>query len=106
MSTPTHYALTRPYLLSLDTYARLTGMHPDLVVRLVAIGLLEVTRDGRGRLWFDPSQVRVMARIQRLHLGLNLSYASLGLIIDLLDRISELERSSRRPLPGGEARWT
>jgi hypothetical protein len=47
-----------------------------------------------------------MGRIQRLHLGLNLSYASLGLVIDLLDRITELERSSLRPPPGGEARWT
>jgi chaperone modulatory protein CbpM len=106
MTAHTHYALARPYLLSLDSYAQLTGVHPDLVRRLVAMGLLEVSRDGRGGLWFDPTQVRAMARIQRLHLGLNLSYASLGLIIDLLDRISELERSSRRPLPGGEARWT
>jgi chaperone modulatory protein CbpM len=106
MTTRTHYALARPYLLSLDSYARLTGVHPDLVRRLVAMGLLEVSRDGRGRLWFDPTQVRAMARIQRLHLGLNLSYASLGLIVDLLDRVSELERSSRRPLPGGKARWT
>jgi chaperone modulatory protein CbpM len=106
MTTRTHYALARPYLLSLDSYARLTGVHPDMVLRMVAMGLLEVSRDGQGRLWFDPTQVRAMARIQRLHLGLSLSYTSLGLIVDLLDRVSELERSSRRPLPGGEARWT
>jgi chaperone modulatory protein CbpM len=106
MTTPTRYSLARPYRLSLDTYARATGMHPDLVRRLVALGLLEISRDSQGRLWFDPSQVRAMARVQRLHLGLNLSYGSLGLVIDLLDRISELERSSRRPLSGGEARWT
>jgi chaperone modulatory protein CbpM len=106
MTAPTRYPLARPYRLSLDTYARATGMHPDMVRRLVALGLLEITRDSRGGLWFDPSQVRAMARIQRLHLGLNLSYGSLGLVIDLLDRISELERSSRRPLRGGEARWT
>lgn len=106
MTAPTRYPLARPYRLSLDTYARATGMHPDMVRRLVALGLLEISRDSQGRLWFDPSQVRAMARIQRLHLGLNLSYGSLGLVIDLLDRISELERSSRRPLPGGEARWT
>jgi DNA-binding transcriptional MerR regulator len=106
MTVSTHYALARPYLLSLDNYAQLTGVHPELVRRLVAMGLLEISRDSRGRLWFDPTQVRAMGRIQRLHLGLNLSYASLGLVIDLLDRITELERSSLRPPPGGEARWT
>jgi hypothetical protein len=52
-----------------------------------------------------------MARIQRLHRELNLNYASLGLIIDLLDRIAQLERSQRHPdsrsagARGGE-RWT
>lgn len=106
MTVSTRYALARPYLLSLDSYARLTGVHPDLVRRLVAMGLLDVSRDSQGRLWFDPTQVRAMARIQRLHLGLNLSYTSLGLVIDLLDRITELERSSPRPTRGGERRWT
>lgn len=106
MNESTRYALARPYILSLDSYARLTGVHPELVRRLVAMGLLEISRDAQGRLWFDLTQVRAMARIQRLHLGLNLSYASLGLVVDLLDRITELERSSPRPPQGGEPRWT
>jgi chaperone modulatory protein CbpM len=49
--------------------------------------------------------VRAMARVQRLHRGLNLGYASIGLVIDLLDRISQLERSSRQPHAGGPP-WT
>jgi hypothetical protein len=102
----TRWALARPYRLSLDSYARITGVHPDLVRRLVALGLLEITRDAEGDLWFDPSQVREMARIQRLHLRLNLSYASLGLVMDLLDRVSELERSQRRSRSERGPRWT
>jgi DNA-binding transcriptional MerR regulator len=102
----TRCALARPYRLSLDSYARITGVHPDLVRRLVALGLLEITRDAEGDLWFDPSQVREMARIQRLHLRLNLSYASLGLVMDLLDRVSELERSQRRSRSERGPRWT
>lgn len=92
----TNWPLARPYRLSLDSYARITGVHPDMVRRLVTLGLLEITRDAEGNLWFDPSQVREMARIQRLHLRLNLTYASLGLVMDLLDRIAALERSQRR----------
>lgn len=105
-TTGTRWPLARPYRLSLDTYARITGVHPDLIRRLVALGLLEITRDAEGGLWFAPSQVREMATIQRLHLRLNISYASLGLVMDLLDRISELERSQRRSRPERGLRWT
>jgi hypothetical protein len=105
-TTGTRWPLARPYRLSLDSYARITGVHPDLIRRLVALGLLEITRDAEGGLWFDPSQVREMAKIQRLHVRLNLSYASLGLVMDLLDRISELERSQRRSRRERGIRWT
>ena len=104
--TGTRWPLARPHRLSLDSYARITGVHPELVRRLVTLGLLDVTRDAEGNLWFDPSQVREMATLQRLHLRLNLAYSSLGLVMDLLDRISELEASQRRPLSDRGVRWT
>jgi chaperone modulatory protein CbpM len=105
MTVERRYALARPYRLSLESYASLTGVHPDLVRRLTALGLLEMTRDAEGRLWFEPSQVAAMARIQRLHRELNLSYASLGLIIDLLDRIAQLERLQRHLRARGGDQW-
>ncbi|MET1052846.1 MAG: chaperone modulator CbpM [Mycetocola sp.] len=106
-STPaTVWPLARPYRLSLDSFARITGVHPELVRRLVTLGLLEITRDAEGNLWFDPSQVREMATIQRLHLRLNLSYGSLGLVMDLLDRIADLERSQRRSRSDRGFPWT
>ena len=106
ISTGTRWPLARPHRLSLDSYARITGVHPELVRRLVTLGLLEITRDAGGQLFFDPSQVREMATIQRLHLRLNVSYSSLGLVMDLLRRISELERSQRRSLSDRGVRWT
>ncbi len=106
LTAGTRWPLARPYRLSLDSYARITGVHPDLIRRLVALGLLEITRDAEGNLWFDPSQVREMAKIQRLHLRLNITYASLGLVMDLLDRISDLERAQRRSYSERRRRWT
>ena len=84
-------ALVRPRWLDLETYSRLTGLHPEAVRRLVALGLLEVSRDARGELYFEPSQVAAAARVQRLHSDLSLNYAAIGLVMDLLDRIAELE---------------
>lgn len=90
------YPLEHPVRLSLDRFAARTGLHPELVRRFVALGLLEAVRDARGRLWFTPAQLRTVARIQRLHFGLSLNYAAIGLVMDLLDRIDVLEAEMRR----------
>ncbi|GGO68160.1 chaperone modulator CbpM [Nonomuraea cavernae] len=93
------YALVRPVRLDLNSYARATGLHPEIVRRLVALGLLEPVRDARGELCFSPTQVAVAARIRRLHDGLSINYAAIGLVIDLLDRIDRLEAALRNAAP-------
>ncbi|MCX4233449.1 chaperone modulator CbpM [Streptomyces sp. NPDC020707] len=89
------YALVASPGLSLDAVARRSGLHPDLVRRFVALGLLDAGRDGAGRLVFGPTAPADLARIQRLRSGLCLNYASIGLVLDLLDRISLLESALR-----------
>ena len=91
----TAYSLVRISRLSLDNFAARAGMHPELIRRLVALGLLEPTRDATGRWWFAAPQLRAAARIQRLRAGLSLNYAALGLVMDLLDRIEALEATLR-----------
>jgi chaperone modulatory protein CbpM len=94
------YPLARPPRLSLDGFAGSAGLHPDLVRRLVKLGLLRATRDGAGELWFTRAELVTVARIQRLRAGLSLNYAAIGLVLDLLDRIDVLERDLRaRPRP-------
>ncbi|MCW2500875.1 MAG: hypothetical protein JWN87_2551 [Frankiales bacterium] len=93
--------------LGLDSFAARGGVHPELVRRLAALGLLEALRDPAGGLWFAPEQLPVLARLRRLHAGLPLNYAALGLVMDLLDRIQRLETSLRtRPAPRSELPWT
>ncbi|MFE9768212.1 chaperone modulator CbpM [Streptomyces sp. NPDC005808] len=89
--------------LGLDAVAGRTGLHPDLIRRFVVLGLLDATRDATGRLWFEPSAPATLARIQRLRAALPLNYASLGLVLDLLDRISELEAELRRSNAGSRS---
>ncbi|MFD8226164.1 chaperone modulator CbpM [Streptomyces massasporeus] len=95
-STTVRYAIVPVPRLSLDTVARRVGVHPDLVRRFVALGLVEAERDAAGRLVFDSAAPAVIARVQRLRSGLCLNYASIGLVLDLLDRISLLEAALRR----------
>lgn len=81
--------------LNLATFSRVAGIHPEMAYRLVALGLLEPVRDSAGELWFGGDQLRAVARIRRLRVGLGLNYSSLGLVVDLLDRVAELERQLR-----------
>lgn len=89
------YALDRPRRLRLDAFADACGLHPELVRRLVGLGLLDAEADAMGQLSFRPSQVTVVARIQRLRADLSLNYAAIGLVLDLLQRIDELEAAAR-----------
>jgi hypothetical protein len=93
-------ALARPDLLDLETFSRAAALHPELVRRFVALGLLEAHVDAAGELWFPPTQLSAAARVQRLRAGFGLNYASLGLVTELLDRIARLERTLRTR-PGG-----
>ena len=97
------YPVMRPSRLSLDRFAREAGLHPQLVQKFVALGLLDAERDATGALWFRPAALVTVARVQRLRAGLSLNYAAIGLVLDLLDRIDELEAASRRI---GSRTWT
>ncbi|MFF7381840.1 chaperone modulator CbpM [Streptomyces griseoluteus] len=90
------YAIVPVPRLSLHTVARRAGVHPDLIRRFVALGLVEAERDTSGRLVFAATAPAALARVQRLRTGLCLNYASIGLVLDLLDRISLLEAALRR----------
>jgi len=95
MSAPAH-----PPMLHLDVFARRCTLHPDLVRRFVALGLLEPAKRTPTELWFTDRQVSRVARMQRLRSDLALNYAALGLVVDLLDRIEQLENApDRRPHP-------
>ncbi|MDH2429917.1 chaperone modulator CbpM [Sphaerisporangium sp. TRM90804] len=100
-------AMTRVPGIGLETFARACGLHPEQVRRLVALGLLDPVAGPGDALRFPPSQLVVLGRIERLHEGLSLNYAALGVVIHLLDRIAELEDALRRRPPARGARpWS
>ena len=81
----------------IDAFARRSGLHPDLLHRFVALGLLDAATDPAGELWFDPADIVTVARIHRLHTELALNYAAIGLVLDLLDEIDRLHARTRGP---------
>jgi hypothetical protein len=91
-----HPLLVRPdRQLSQVEFARRSGLHPEQLHRLVALGLLHATPDAGGQLSFPIGELAAVHRIERLRAELPVNYAALGLIVELLDRISRLELALR-----------
>ena len=93
------YALVRTARPNLERRAggvrAAAGPHPDVIRRLVALGVIEAHRDPAGELWISRSELAAVARVQRLRAGFALNYAAIGLVTDLLDRIAALEAALR-----------
>ncbi|WP_245691590.1 chaperone modulator CbpM [Streptomyces katrae] len=82
---------TRRAVVTAEEFAAATGLHPELLRRYVTLGLLEPDTDPAGGLWFGAGHLMRVARIQRLRTGLGLNYTALAVVLDLLDRIEQLE---------------
>jgi hypothetical protein len=81
-----------PDLAALETLAREAGLHPDLVRRLVALGLLEPYGGTAATPLFRRQDAPLLARAGRLRGDLGLNYAGAVLVSELLAQIEELER--------------
>lgn len=82
-------------LLSLSETARQACIHPDLLLRMVDLGLAEPEQSSP-ELLFAPETVGYISKALRLRNQLGINWAGVGLVMDLLERIGELEREIQR----------
>jgi hypothetical protein len=80
-------AITVTTRITLDGVAREANLHPDLVRRFVALGLVEEP--------FTSATAARLAQAARLRRDLALNYAGAVLACELLARIDELEARLR-----------
>jgi DNA-binding transcriptional MerR regulator len=85
--------------VELQVLAREAGLHPELVRRLVRLGLLEPVGSRRGTPLFPRDAAARLALAVRLRRDLGLNYAGAVLACDLLARIDRLEAQLRRYEP-------
>ena len=93
-----------PRRVEIEVLAREAGLHPDLVRRLVRLGLLEPRPAARAGAAFPRDAAARLARAARLRRDLGLNYAGAVLACELLARIDELEERLRRYEPRPTAR--
>ena len=85
----------RTGLLTLAEAARQAGIHPGLLERMVDLSLIEPVQT-EPELMFAPSAVGDICKALRLRNQLGINWAGVGLVMDLLDRIEDLERELYR----------
>jgi chaperone modulatory protein CbpM len=86
--------------VELTVLARMAGVRIVHVRRYLEFGLLEPEepRPTAPAPRFDPASAARVARAERLRRDLNLNYAGAALVVELLERIGELEaRLPRSP---------
>jgi chaperone modulatory protein CbpM len=79
----------------LETVAREAAVHPDLVRRFVAPGLIEPASGTAAAPLFSSDDAATLARAARLRRALGVGYAGAVLACELLHRIDMLERRPR-----------
>ena len=92
--------------LSLDEFAAAAGLHPDLVRRLVALGLVDAASDAAGRSGSPAASWPRWPGYSGCAPASRLNYAAVGLVTDLLDRIALLETALRASRSPGRSSWT
>ena len=98
--TDRNYAIVRTRTLlkassgiGIGTVARRSGVHPDIIVRFVRLGLVEPLHrpDNMAHWRFHEDAVGVVSKILRLRSQLGINYAGIGVVLELLTRIERLE---------------
>jgi len=82
-------------LLPVGEVARLAGIHPDFVTRLMDWGLIDPA-ETTPEPFFTVSTVLRVRRILRIHSDLGVNWAGMGVVMDLLAKIDDLEREIAR----------
>jgi DNA-binding transcriptional MerR regulator len=78
-------------LLNIEEVSRFVGLHPDMIRRFFRLGLIDPQVEAPDML-FEDSVVSRIDKIMRLRSDLEVNLAGCGLILDLLDRIDQIER--------------
>jgi chaperone modulatory protein CbpM len=85
--------------VGIDSLAAQAGLHPDLVRRLIGLGLVEPCGGTRAAPLFRRQDAALLTRALRLRRDLGLNYAGAVLACELLAQVDELEARLRTVAP-------
>ena len=81
--------------VSLESLAAAVGLHPALVEKYVAYGLVSPAKVESGLAWFDVSAIGRLRAIRRLRCDLYLNLPGIAVALELVERIEILQQELR-----------
>lgn len=82
---------SRRTLVDIHETGHFSGLHPDMIYRYYMLGLIDPRAEKPDLLFEDSVLVRI-SKIKRLKADLGVNLAGCGLVLDLLDKITEFEK--------------
>jgi DNA-binding transcriptional MerR regulator len=89
---PITLCCSAPEQLTLEALAACAGVHPARIAYFVDYGLLEPSARLGTQWLFDPACLARLRMIERLRHDLGANLAGIAVILDLLDRLTALQR--------------
>jgi len=78
-------------LLAIEEISLFVDIHPEYLKRFIILGLIDPLID-RPEPLFSPDVIPRIKKIERLRNDLGINLSGIGLILDLLERIAQLEK--------------
>lgn len=85
------------FYVTLSEISTLCDLHPEMVIRLVRLGLIDPVEEEKAEeAWtFPVNAVPLVRKIIRLRNELGINYSGMGVVLELLSRIEALEARIR-----------
>jgi DNA-binding transcriptional MerR regulator len=87
---------THRSLVPLGDAAKRFGLHPDIIRRFIAFGLVESAESAGAEIMLDAGALHRIAVIQHLRYDLGINLPGIGVILELLDRLDALQHGGSR----------
>jgi hypothetical protein len=91
METPLEDSSVPPTLLTLSELAYLAETSPEIIEQLLELDIMEPA-SGEPEPCFTVETLFLVRRLLRINAGLGIDFPSLPLVLDLLNRIADLEQ--------------
>lgn len=78
------------YRLTIDELAYLAGTRISVIEKIISLELISPWKKDP-EIYFQSNIIPTVKRLLRLHNQLGVSWTSMGLVLDLMDRINDLE---------------
>lgn len=92
-ATKSYFAGARDYL-TLEMLAASAGLHPALVERFIEFGLLGPIERAGAELFFNAAALTRLRLIERLRRDIGINLAGVGVVLDMLNRLCQLQREN------------